>query len=243
MFGLAVFAGVGTAFVPTGSFTTAALDRPGKMDVVNQRGGALDLTVAPCVESNTPWWQGDPRLVTVENFLNTSSSATVSLQDGSVGTLSAAGDSGSSVSFQLAQGSSQEVTFAYDGNGPYPHTFDFDVSVSGAGVTAEATRSSEVRQDCSGAGTPTPTPVPGNSPPTADFTASRSGWGGFTLNLDGSPSSDPDGQVVAYDWDVGNDGDIDANGETASVFAWPNTEVRLMVTDDSGATDSVTMTV
>jgi hypothetical protein len=177
----------------------------------------------------------------VENRINATSSVTVSLQNGSKGDIDAAGVSGDSITFSLAQGVSETVEFEYAGDGPYPDSFDFDVRASGTGLTAEATRSSEVREDCSGAGTPTPTPSPGNEPPVADFTTSRSGW--FTYDLDGSPSSDVDGTVVGYDWDVGNDGDVDATGETATVFAWPNTEVRLIVTDDDGATDSVVMSV
>lgn len=237
---LAVFSGAATAFVPSNAFSTVALDRPGHMDVVHQRGGALDMTVPGCVEANAPWWETNTLLV-VENRLNSSSSVTVSLQNGSVGDLDAAGQSGDSLTFTLADSASETVEFEYDGNGPYPDPFDFDVAASGTGVTAEATRSAEVRQDCSSSGTPTPTPPPGNDPPVADFTSSQSGW--FTYDLDGSPSSDPDGTVVGYDWDVGNDGDIDATGETVTIFAWPNTEVRLIVTDDDGATDSVVMSV
>lgn len=237
---IAVFSGATTAFVPSEAFTAVALDRPGHMDVVDQRGGALDLTVSDCVESNTPWWETNT-LVVVENRLNTSPSVTVSLQNGSKGDLDAAGQTGDSVSFSLDQAASETVEFEYDGDGLYPDQFDFVVETAGTGVSADATRGSEVRDDCSGAGTPTPTPPPGNEPPVADFTASQSGW--FTYDLDGSASYDPDGTVVGYDWDVGNDGDVDATGETATVFAWPNTEVRLIVTDDDGATDSVIMTV
>jgi len=86
--------------------------------------------------------------------------------------------------------------------------------------------------------TPTPSPTPGNQPPTAEFTTDRKGRSS-NVDLDGSPSTDPDGSVVSYRWDVGNDGTIDDTGETVENADVPQGAlVRLVVTDDDGATDT-----
>ena len=78
-----------------------------------------------------------------------------------------------------------------------------------------------------------------NDPPTADFTWSRRG-NSNNVDVDGSPSSDPDGSIVTYQWDVGADGTIDATGQTATISAPDGTLVRLTVTDDDNATASET---
>jgi hypothetical protein len=81
-----------------------------------------------------------------------------------------------------------------------------------------------------------------NDPPTADFTASRSGQSD-NVDLDGSPSSDSDGSIVTYEWDIGDDGTIDETGETVKTKIESGTDVTLTVTDDDDATDSITKTV
>jgi hypothetical protein len=100
--------------------------------------------------------------------------------------------------------------------------------------------------------TPTPTPTPGggstptstpsNQPPTADFTFNRKG-NSQNIDLDASPSSDPDGSIVSYEWDVGADGSIEYTGQTISQKISSGTDVKLIVTDDQNATGSVTKTV
>ncbi len=73
--------------------------------------------------------------------------------------------------------------------------------------------------------------------------------------FDGTCSSDPDGVIVAYEWDLDlamdSDGDgdaandVDATGPTTS-FTWFDdyeSEVRLTVTDDDGNTDAAIQTV
>ena len=63
--------------------------------------------------------------------------------------------------------------------------------------------------------------------------------------LDGSASSDPDGMVVAWDWDLDNDGTYEASGATVQFNAasFGTCTVGLRVTDDSGGTDADTATV
>ncbi|MEJ5866630.1 PKD domain-containing protein [Pseudokineococcus sp. 5B2Z-1] len=72
-----------------------------------------------------------------------------------------------------------------------------------------------------------------NAAPSASFTASASG---LQVAVDGSGSSDADGSVVSYAWDFG-DGSS-ASGRTAehAYAAEGSYTVRLVVTDDRGAT-------
>jgi PKD repeat protein len=79
-----------------------------------------------------------------------------------------------------------------------------------------------------------------NVPPVAAFTfAPATALTGQAVAFDGSGSSDSDGTVVSYAWSFGASGVKATNG-----FPTPGTfEVTLTVTDDSGATGSVTHAV
>lgn len=85
---------------------------------------------------------------------------------------------------------------------------------------------------------------PENQPPTADFTFTPTNPDvGQTVSFDGAPSSDPDGSITAYEWAF-HDGTT-AVGQTAS-FTYSSEgdfDVALTVTDDGGASDTMTMTV
>lgn len=63
------------------------------------------------------------------------------------------------------------------------------------------------------------------------------------VTLSGSASSDPDGEIVSYEWAV--DGESAATGETVDVTLDEagEHEITLTVTDDAGATASATATV
>ncbi|MEW8219979.1 MAG: DUF1566 domain-containing protein [Candidatus Thiodiazotropha taylori] len=85
-----------------------------------------------------------------------------------------------------------------------------------------------------------------NQAPTADAGGPYSGDPGTLIALDGSASSDADGTIVSYAWDLDNDGLYnDASGYTADFPANEsgNFTVGLLVTDDSGATGNDTATV
>ncbi|NNL27103.1 MAG: S8 family serine peptidase [Acidimicrobiia bacterium] len=93
---------------------------------------------------------------------------------------------------------------------------------------------------------PPPPPPPGNSPPNADAGAdqtvvdtdqSPSEW----VTLDGSGSSDPDGDALSYAWS--ENGTELATGETTSVHLSDGIHViTLVVTDTEGASDTDTVT-
>ena len=67
-----------------------------------------------------------------------------------------------------------------------------------------------------------------------------------SVALDGSASSDPDGTIDSYEWDVDSNGSIDAQGAIVTLpFGVGVHTVTLKVTDNEGAsaTDQVTITV
>ncbi|UZN04309.1 PKD domain-containing protein [Cellulomonas sp. S1-8] len=81
---------------------------------------------------------------------------------------------------------------------------------------------------------------PPNQGPTAAVTAAAER---LTVALDGTTSSDPDGTVAAWDWDLG-DGSTAQGATVAHTYAEPGTyTVTLTVTDDDGATSQVAQEV
>ena len=83
-------------------------------------------------------------------------------------------------------------------------------------------------------------PTTGNTSPIARAGGPYSANEGEPVTLDASGSSDPDGTIVLYEWDLDNDGFVDAKGVTVSVtFDNDGTfSIALRVTDDQGATDT-----
>jgi PKD repeat protein len=83
-------------------------------------------------------------------------------------------------------------------------------------------------------------PPPQNQPPVSDFISSTTG---LTAAFDGAPSRDPDGTLTGYAWSFG-DGASGQGGQAQHAYAAPGTyQVTLTVTDDRGATGSVTKPV
>ncbi len=83
-----------------------------------------------------------------------------------------------------------------------------------------------------------------NRPPVADAGPNRYMAVGDTLNLDGAASSDEDGDIVSYDWEVADDSGSTPDtytGVTAShgtIDTAGTYHVTLTVTDDDGGTSS-----
>jgi PKD repeat protein len=90
------------------------------------------------------------------------------------------------------------------------------------------------------AGSTTAGGPPANVPPTAAFTSSVSG---LTVSVDGTGSSDPDGTVASYAWDFG-DGGSGTGAKASHAYAAAGTYTAVLtVTDNSGATGTVSHSV
>lgn len=83
-------------------------------------------------------------------------------------------------------------------------------------------------------------PPPANQSPTASFTFTTDG---LTAHFDGSGSTDPEGPIANYSWDLGDA--VKANGLTVShTYAYSGTfTVRLTVSDSQGALGTTTQPV
>jgi len=128
-------------------------------------------------------------------------------------------------------GSGQVAQKSYAQNGTY--AVRLTVTDNGT-ATASTTRTITVGS-----------PPPPNTPPTADFTFTPSSpRPGDTVTFDASPSSDPDGTVVRWQWWFEDNGGT-ATGEMVT-HPFPNQgswDVWLTVTDDDNAAHSVMRTV
>ncbi|WP_448611584.1 PKD domain-containing protein [Geodermatophilus sp. URMC 60] len=113
-------------------------------------------------------------------------------------------------------------------------------------TAANATRTQVFRIDDLWAGAPgtvqtpeAPEP-PANVAPTAGFTSSAAG---LVVSVDGSGSADADGRVASHAWDFGDGGTGTGATATHTYAAAGTYQVKLMVTDDKGATGTVTRAV
>ena len=85
-----------------------------------------------------------------------------------------------------------------------------------------------------------PPPPPANVAPTAAFTASAAG---LTVSVDGATSSDSDGTVAGHAWAFGDAGTATGAQATHSYPQAGTYPVTLTVTDDDGATATVTQNI
>jgi glucose/arabinose dehydrogenase len=85
----------------------------------------------------------------------------------------------------------------------------------------------------------------GNRPPTAVATATpSSGPAPLTVQLDGTGSSDPDGDAITYAWDLDGDGAYDDSTAPQPVHTYiTSTVVGLQVRDGADATGTTTVAV
>lgn len=88
-------------------------------------------------------------------------------------------------------------------------------------------------------------PAPAQDPIAVITADPISGEAPLTVYFDASSSSDPDGDIEKYEWDVENDGIIDAQGVTISyVYNTGGTyTAKLAVTDNQGLTDTATISI
>lgn len=87
-------------------------------------------------------------------------------------------------------------------------------------------------------------PVGPNQPPTASICIDRlSGPLPLHVSVDGWDSTDPEGSVLLYDWDLG-DGSVATGRATAHTYVTAGTyTIALVVTDDGGDTASATVDI
>lgn len=166
-------------------------------------------------------------------------------EDGSV-VLSGAGSNDADGSIAL-----YEWDFDYDGS-----SFDVDAAgvaptYSAAGLTGPATRIVALRvTDDQGAASIATAMITINATPIANTGGPYTAVAGASVQLSGAASSDADGSIVAYEWDLNYDGTfgIDATGATIP-FAAPHDAggttrtIALRVTDNFGATSIATATI
>jgi PKD repeat protein len=86
-------------------------------------------------------------------------------------------------------------------------------------------------------------PPPPNQPPTAVISGPTSGLLGETLRFDGSGSSDRDGRIIGYDWDLGDGAVHSGKNVTHKYAAAGSYTLSLTVTDDGGLNASTSHTV
>ncbi|MDY7099593.1 MAG: PKD domain-containing protein [Actinomycetota bacterium] len=91
---------------------------------------------------------------------------------------------------------------------------------------------------------PDPVPVEPNMAPTATASADPStGVAPLAVSLDASASTDPDGTIVAHDWDLG-DGTVASGPVVEHTYASAGSyTATVTVTDDDGATATATVAV
>ncbi|HEX4752855.1 MAG TPA: PKD domain-containing protein [Solirubrobacterales bacterium] len=162
---------------------------------------------------------------------------------------------GTPVTFDASASKDPDGTIAkyewdLDGNGSYETSTGSTATVTRS-YTSEGTVQVGLRVTDNGgaSATTTRTLVVANHLPTASFTASPNPVSaGSQVTLDGSSSSDPDGPIAKYEWDLDGNGTYETEtGATPTVkttFSQPGTyTVGLRVTDGSGNTATRTLTV
>ena len=90
--------------------------------------------------------------------------------------------------------------------------------------------------------------VPGNDPPLADIQADvTSGIYPLLVNFDATGSTDPEGPIARYDWDLNGDGNYeyyDASPSTSWTYTTSGTyDATVRVTDSEGVQDTATETI
>jgi hypothetical protein len=88
---------------------------------------------------------------------------------------------------------------------------------------------------------------PPNQRPTAKLKAPKKAKAGKSVKLDGSGSSDPDGTIANYAWDLDGDGSVETDGGASSTlkhaFGVGVHHISLRVTDDKGRRAYATRTI
>jgi len=134
------------------------------------------------------------------------------------------------------------------------YSWDFGNGTTGTGATPTATYTEAgtfnvtltVTDDAGATNSVSTTVVivaAANESPVANPGGPYNGIVGAAVQFNGAVSSDPDGTIVAYNWDFGNGTTGTGATPTATYTEAGTFNVTLTVTDDAGATNSVSTTV
>ncbi len=147
-------------------------------------------------------------------------------------------------------GSIVKYEWDLDGNGTYETSTGTTPSSSRSFTSnGQYTIGLRVTDNLTGTDTTTRTVKVGPQPPTASFTANPNpAVVGGSIHFDASGSSDPDGSIVKYQWDLDGNGSFETDtGATAAADrvygAAGSFEVGLRVTDNGGSTATKTLPV
>jgi YD repeat-containing protein len=162
---------------------------------------------------------------------------------------------GTTVTFDASGSKDPDGTVAkyewdLDGNG----TFETSTGTTPSATTSYATAGARtvglrVTDNGGATGTTTRTVTAQNRAPSASFTGSPHPVPtGTSVTLDASASSDPDGTIAKYEWDLDGNGTYETNAGTTSIISRTFTPagektIGLRVTDNSGATATTTRTL
>ncbi len=144
-------------------------------------------------------------------------------------------------------------TTSSDANGPISaYAWNFGDGGTGTGVTAQHTYAAGGTYNVQLTVTDntgitnsvthavTVTAPPPNQPPVAAFTSTATN---LAVAFNGTGSDDPDGTIASYAWTFGDGSTAAISTPSHTYAAAGDYQVTLTVTDDDGATDSVTQTV
>jgi len=154
-----------------------------------------------------------------------------------VGGVFGGGLSGSGETLTLMNGANVVDTVSYGASAPWPAATG-GPSLELVSPSADNADAANWRATSTTGGTPglanTAGGAPGNTPPTAAFTATPNA---LTVSVDGSASSDPNGSVTGYSWNWGDNSAVGTGVTATHTYAAAGTyTVSLTVTDNGGAT-------
>ncbi len=208
----------GTGSKPTHTYGSAG-SYPAKLTVTDNQGATNSVTKTVTVTA--PPVNQPPTAAftaTTANLVATFDATASSDADGTV--TGYAWDFGDSTT-----GTGSKPTHTYGSAGSYPAKLTV---TDNQGATTSVTK------------TVTVTAPPVNQPPTAAFTATTAN---LVATFDATASSDADGTVTGYAWDFGDSTTGTGSKPTHTYGSAGSYPAKLTVTDNQGATTSVTKTV
>jgi len=222
--------------IDSASFTMEAevSESPSSISVLDSASFTMEATVSEASTNQAPTITlNSPANSSTDVDINVSLNVTVSDPDGDSMTITFWNWSGSEwISWgQLTNKGNGTYTFKpYAGGFEYNTTYTWRASVSDGNVTSN----SETWHFTTAAEGETP-----NQPPTANFT-----WSASELTVTFTDSStDSDGNITSWNWSFGDDQFSTAQNPSHTYASSGSYNVTLKVTDNDGATDTISKTV